>query len=327
MNILITCCLGDHIKSNVEDIRKAYPDCKIVGIDMRKMFFNHNGIDKFYKVPRCDSSDYLDYVLDICKDEQIDIVISFSSLDIVPFIRKRERFDELGIKVALSRKEGTIFANDKFEFYEVCKQNNVRIPKTSKLIKDSKDLFIWMSDNGIANVVTKMSDSTGAKGMNFYSLSDISDREFSFDEPVIAQEYLNGPEYSVDCFCKDGKMIFGCVKLNYEMDLGVSIYSEVVDRPDLVSICEAPCELFELDGLVGFDLKEDDRGNVYILECNPRPTATISLIAKSGVNLLQHLIEYYMTGNTCFYEAIDYGMKIVRYRDDFYFKEEPEWKQ
>lgn len=323
MNILITCCLGDHLRSNVDDIRKAYPGCRIVGVDMRQMFFNHNGLDKFYKVSRCDDPKYVKEIIDICKKEDIDIIISFSSLDIAPFRDNKQEFDELGIKVAIGCNGGTVLANDKVNFCGICWGEAI-IPRWH-IVTNSRELGEWMRHNHISKAVTKTRDSTGAKGMNIYNIDELED--FAFSEPVLAQEYLSGAEYSVDLFCKHGQIAFGCVKKNYDMDLGVSIYSEIVDRPDIIDICAPACKLFKLDGLVGFDLKEDDMGNVYILECNPRPTATISLVSKAGVNLLAHLIEYYMTGDTVFNESIDYGLKIARFREDYYFKEDPEeWK-
>lgn len=316
MNILITCCLGDHIKSNVEDIRRAYPDCKIVGVDMRDMFFNHNGLDSFYKVPRCGERGYTKRILEICQDEEIDIVISFSSLDIAPFRKHRIEFHKIGVVVALGDNKGTEDANDKSKFCAFCDE----IPPTSSLLKNSFELQMWMKENNIDEAVTKIVDSTGAKGMMRYRLKDIEYKLFAFDQPVIAQKYLSGTEYSVDCFCSNGRIMWGCVKKNYEMDLGVSIYSEIIDAPELIKLCEPACKMFCLDGLVGFDLKEDENGKAYILECNPRPTATISLVAKAGVNLLGHLIEYYMTGSTCFDTRLDYGMKVARFREDYYFK-------
>ena len=320
-NVLITCCLGDHIKSNVVDIKKVYPNCKVVGIDMKEMSFNHNAVDCFYQVPKCTDEKYIDSVIDVCKKEDIDIVVSFSSLDIVPFIKNRTRFDEIGVVVALGNNIGTVLANEKNTFFECCKKIGAKIPKTSDFIYDSVSLKKWMIDNNVNSVVTKVADSTGAKGMGMYSISDLdSHDDFEFYEPVIAQEFLSGAEYSVDCFCEHGKVLFGCTKINYAMDLGVSIYSEVVDRKDIVDLCIPICNEFELDGLVGFDLKEDNNGNVYVIECNPRPTATISLIAKAGVNLRAHLLEYYSSGHTAFDEKLNCGMKIARFREDYYFE-------
>lgn len=329
MNILITCCLGDHIRSNVNDIRNAYPDCKIIGVDMREMHFNHNGLDGFYRVPKCDDEKYVGSVLDVCKLEDINVVVSFSSLDIVPFAERKDDFDKLGVAVTLCSSSGTIVANYKQMFYCACEGTGIKIPKTSKMFLKSTQVLEWMDSNNVNEVVTKVPNSTGAKNIGRYKKEYLKSHVFDFEQPVIAQEMLSGIEYSVDCFCMKGKVVFGCVKKNYEMDLGVSIYSEIVDRSDIIDLCAPACELFRLDGLVGFDLKEDSEGNVYIIECNPRPTATISLVSKAGVNLLKHMIEYYVTGDTCFdNESLDYGLKIARFREDYYFKEVPDvWKR
>ena len=323
MSILITCCLGDHIKDNVKALKTAYPGERIVGIDVRKMYFNHNEIDAFYQVCKCTDGRYVNQVLGVCEKEDVDLIISFSSLDIFPFKIEKEKFDKKGIKIALGLKDTnlTLTANDKFQFCKYAKEKGIKIAKTGdRLVYSKDDIKEFMEHESVDKVVTKQVDSTGAKGMDVLSKEDLC-VDFRYRTGAIVQEFLTGDEYSVDCFCKDGEVLFSCVKKNYEMDLGVSIYSEMVNRPDIDEMCAKACKELRLDGLVGFDLKEDENGEVYILECNPRPTATISLVRYAGVNLLKHLVEYYKTGNTSFEGAFyRFGAKIVRYRED-YFKD------
>ena len=323
MSILITCCLGDHIKSNVDAIKEAFPDERIVGIDVRKMHFNHNGVDAFHQVCKCTDEGYVDAVLDVCKEEDVDLILSFSSLDIKPFKLKKKLFDDRNIRIALGLKEENLTeqANDKQWFCLMAKNHGIKVVETGEyLVYDNVDVKMFADRIGVDKVVIKQVDSTGAKGMEILDRSVFAACKFAFLKGAVIQKFLPGKEYSVDCFCKDGKMLFGCTKLNYEMDLGVSIYSEIVDRPDIVALCERACEVFVLDGLVGFDLKEDENGDVFILECNPRPTATISLVKHAGVNLLRHLIEYYDTGDTCFFgEHVRPGAKIARFREDYLF--------
>lgn len=132
---------------------------------------------------------------------------------------------------------------------------------------------------------------------------------------------MSGAEYSVDCFCKHGEVLFIAVKANYDMDLGVSIYSEIIESTEIERMCIDACKKLQIDGLIGFDIKENEEGEPFIIECNPRPTATISLVSKAGVNLMKHLIEYFVYGSTEFNEQLEYGWKIARHRKDFYTKE------
>ena len=50
-------------------------------------------------------------------------------------------------------------------------------------------------------------------------------------------------------------------------------------------MCVEVCRLLHLDGNVGFDVKVDEYGNPFIIDINPRYTATISLSAHAGLNL------------------------------------------
>ena len=41
-----------------------------------------------------------------------------------------------------------------------------------------------------------------------------------------------------------------------------------------------------MDGNVGFDFMRNDKGEAVLMDINPRITATVSVIAASGVNLI-----------------------------------------
>lgn len=316
MNILATCCLGDHLKSNFEDVRKAYADVKIVGVDVREMLTNYVGVDKFYRVPRCTDPAYTEEIAKICELEDIDLIVSFSSLDIAPF---REHSATIGRPIALDLSKNALIANDKSQFCEFARKNGIKVPITSSTYNTFEEIKCFLGENKLSKIVVKDPLSTGAKGMSILDSSSLDG--YSFSGEVIVQEYLPGTEYSADCFCNHGEVLFTAVKKNYDMDLGVSIYSELIESPEIVRICEYACNKLHLDGLVGFDIKENEQGEPLIIECNPRPTATISLVAKAGVNLMAHLIEYFTTGYTKFDEQLEYGWKIARHRQDFYTKE------
>lgn len=322
MRFLITCCLGDQMRENVTDLRNAFPDAYIVGVDMRNMLGNYIRLDGFHQVHACTDPMYVDEIIAVCNKEKIDMILSFSSFDIEPF---KKNLDRIPCKVCLTLDDGLVIANGKDSFYEFAKKNGIQIPLSSDVMHDSSELKAFMEQHGMKKVITKKLLSTGAKGMREYVFEEVDKECGHSEEGFIAQEVLDGTEYSVDVFCKHGEILFSCVKKHSMMDLGITIYSEIVDEKEVAEICEDACKALRLDGLVGFDVKKNADGVPFIIDSNPRGTGTISLTAKAGVNLLQHLVEYYQTGDTDFSgEQLDYGMKIARYRKDYYFKSEEE---
>lgn len=325
MKILITCCLGDQMRENIVDMRNAFEDVYIIGVDAREMLGNFVGVDKFYKVHRCNDPIYVDEIVDISKNNDVDLIISFSSFDIMPF---KANLSRIPCKVALTFNDNLVIANEKRSFYEFAKEHDVPIPISSDVLHDGSELKDFMDQHGMKRVVTKKILSTGAVGMNEYSIDNVMKECGYSEEGFIGQELLTGTEYSVDCFCKHGEVLFSCVKKHSMMDLGMTIYSEVVKDDYVAGVCEDACMKLRIDGLIGFDLKKNDEGKVFIIDSNPRVTGTVSLIAKAGVNLLKHLVEYYMYGDTDFSgEVLQYGLKIARFRKDYFFRTEDElWK-
>lgn len=61
--------------------------------------------DKYYIVPRMDSPDYTDTLVDICKKENIDIIIPLHEDEIILIAKIRSIFEEIGVMVALSDYE------------------------------------------------------------------------------------------------------------------------------------------------------------------------------------------------------------------------------
>ena len=141
--------------------------------------------------------------------------------------------------------------------------------------------------------------------------------------PCIIQKVLTGDEYSCICMCKNGEVEFASVSLNKEMDGSTARYATIVDRPDIIGMCAHVCNELKLDGMVGFDLKEDENGEVFILECNPRITATASLTVAAGVNIIKAMIDYFVTGRYDFGDQkLEYGTSIMRCKADAFFNAE-----
>lgn len=313
MNIVITCCLGGYMKSNVDILRESYPDARIIGVDANYMHDNNYiGFDAFYKVPLSVEPDYVKTVFDICRKEDADILIPTSALDIDAFANT----DLIApCKVAICDYSTAKKANNKWSFYYQCNAYHLNIPKT-QLVYDKDDLFDYMASNGLSFPVC-IKDSL-QKRTNIV----FNDDEISF-YPCVVQRYLSGKEYSCICLCDHGDVVFGSVAFNHKMSGSTASNAVIVDRPDIIRMCQDVCEEFGLDGIAEFDLKEDDEDNVFIIECNPRITATISLTVKAGVNVLKAFIDYCMTG-VYDLESTDlhYGTAIVRVVKDLFFEED-----
>lgn len=315
MNVLITCCLGDFMRGTVKCLKDAFSDVKVIGVDMEEKHFHVDYIDVFYKVCSSDDPDYIYEIIDICKKEEVDVVIPIHTYEIDLFGEKKDMFDRIGVVVAASDVNIDI-VNNKDRLYEFMKNNGIKCADYY-VVKDENEMNDAISKIGESDACIKKPYGCGGRGFNV--CCDISSTK-SIMFPIIVQKYLTGDEYTVDCFCSKGNVIYYCVKKNYEMENGVAVKAVTLDEPKIAEDCKRVCELLKLDGCIGFDLKADKDGDVFIIDCNPRLTATISLSCTTGVNYVECLVKNALGMPVPVYQSRKYGVHIVRKKVDYFYE-------
>jgi carbamoyl-phosphate synthase large subunit len=167
-------------------------------------------------------------------------------------------------------------------------------------------------NNSSDKVVIKPRVQSGSRGMRIMSLNMNNDEKWeqfinkklaenilmtkkqliatagwtrTFD--MIMMEYLPGDEYTVDCLCKNGKLIKIVVRKRLKTDNGISSIAEIV--PCETAIYQTCNELIKFLGLsynVGFQFKENSIGIPKLIECNPRLQGTTCFSIEAGADLI-----------------------------------------
>lgn len=309
---------------------------RIVGVDMNDMTYNFVGVDAFYKVSRCDDENYLSELLEICKKENVDVLIPCNTAELEKLSEHRQVFDDIGTTVLVSELEGLAIANDKIKSYEFFKENNILTPRT--LITSSYEVLrAFLDENKETTFVMKQRHGCGSRGFRIIGKNEdflagkpngvfIDDEELKrvlcgTDEYII-QEYLEGDEYSVDCVANKGEVFYSVCKLNENMENGVARKSTVVENPACISQCVEVCNKLKLHGNIGFDLKCNKDGVPIIIDVNPRLTATVSLAEVAGVNLPFMALGLALYRPVFLEYELKLGTTIVRRIQDYFFDKE-----
>ena len=85
----------------------------------------------------------------------------------------------------------------------------------------------------------------------------------------------------------------------------------IESKESVLTICEKVVEELNLDGNIGFDIRERADGTPIIMECNPRITAGIPFFFAAGINL-PYLCVKKMLGEEMPDLVIKEGMKMKR---------------
>jgi len=227
--------------------------------------FSH--CDKSYIVPSIKNErEYIDKLLDICKNDKVDMLLSFYDYDTYILSKYLDEFRDIGVKPVISSHEVNIIAFDKVETYKFLKSNGFKTPWTMT----SEE----MSQTAIPSYPVIVKPRFGF-GSNAISLAhDRSEVEFFLkyydNEDMMIQEFIEGAEYSFDILNDfNGQTITAVVKQKMKMRSGETDQGYAIKDDRLADIgMKLGHKLGHIGPLdVDFFIKE---GDPYILELNPR---------------------------------------------------------
>ena len=306
MNILITSIGSLTSKEIINDLKgKGH---FVLGVDAK--FVKNSLVDKFFSCPLAkNENEYISFILNACKIEGIECIIPLSTSEVKAISNNLELFSRNNIKVKTSSLEYIDLCQDKSRFYDFCKCNHIETPDYF-LCRSSKDIkkFYDKIHKRKKQACIKPRFGEGSRGFRIIrnqSLDDLlstkSSIEISLDEllktcgeqnfKILGMEYLSGEEYSVDILAKDGKVLQIAIRTRDTVMDGFSHKATFVENNLISSVCVRLVEKLNLNGLVGFQFKENELGTPIILECNPRVQGGIFFARKAGIDFIDSYLE------------------------------------
>lgn len=313
---------------------------KIIGADMQKDPIVDPLIDKYIVVPPINSPEYVDTLLSICKNENVDVFFPHISMELDLILRRIEDFDKLGVKVAITRTEGLHLANNKYTMYEKMRQHGIDTPAYYK-ISNISDLHNAVKALGFPekNVCIKVADSSGSRGVriikpnlsksglflhekpssmitNLQEMVSILSEMESFPD-IIAMEYLPGCEFTVDMLADKGLIKYIGGRRNTVSQTSIAMESIIEYNEAAFDISRKVVEIFGLDGNIGIDFMMDENDNPVITDINPRVTATIVMFKDAGINFPYMRVKQ-LLGEELPQLTLQNGVRMKRRYEEFY---------
>ena len=268
MNILI---LSSGTRNKiVEYFRKALAGKgKVIYTDMSELAPSIYLADKHYIVPRMTEPGYVEVILDICKSEKIEGVISLIDPELSLLAANKERFAEIGTMVIGSTYNLCEMSLDKYEMYKWLEKHEYNCAKS---YMDKEKFYADVE----AGKVTYPVFVKPARGSASIAISKVHDKEtieqlFEHNEGLMIQEFLDGQEIGADVYIdlisKNVVSIFTKKKIKMragETDKAVSFKDEKLFELIKKFVGEAGYE-----GQIDIDIF-DINGEYYISEVNPR---------------------------------------------------------
>lgn len=232
--------------------------------------------DGAYLVPLSDDPEYLDVIAGICEAEQVGLVVPTIDDELERFAAAREDFAARGVLVAVSPTETAALCNDKFATCTHLRAAGLAAAAT------------WLPDDLPARPGFPLfvKPRVGRGGVGAFRAR--SPRELAFfleyvRNPIV-QEYLNGPEFTIDLLCDfDGRPISVVPRERVVIRAGVIDRGRTVNDPALIELALACARTLRFAGAVNIQCRMVD-GVPVIFEINPRFSGGIPLTMAAGAD-------------------------------------------
>lgn len=267
MNFLILSC-GTRNKV-VQYFKRTFKNGKIVATDCSEIAPALFEADKYYIVPRITADGYLDVILDICKKEQIDGVLSLIDPELNLLAKNHKLFDDASVKIIGSSFELCERSLDKFKMYNWLVEHGYKCAKS--YMNPAK--FYADLGNGLISYPVFVKPSCGSASI---AISKAQDKETvdllcSHSEGMMIQEFLKGQEIGADVYIDmiSKKVVSIFTKKKIVMRAGETDKAVSFKNPKLFALIQKFVEESGFTGQIDIDIFDID-GEYYISEVNPR---------------------------------------------------------
>lgn len=279
MNILFT-SVGRRVEL-LQAFRDAFKSLnvkgQIVAIDIDPLAPALKLADRFYLVPRLDSPEYISTLLNVCRDEQIDLIFPLIDPDIPVLARHRSEIEKTGAQLAVVSQEAAEIVSDKWLTYQFF--GNLKVPSP----------LSWLPTNlepSLAQYPLFIKPRFGSAAKHTYRIDNPSELIFfsSYVPDPIIQEYVTGTEITCDVSCDLAGDVFAVVqRKRIEVRWGEVAKGVTVNYPEITAACLRIAKKLPARGPITVQCIVRD-GLPHFTEINARFGGGMPLGIAAGVN-------------------------------------------
>jgi predicted ATP-grasp superfamily ATP-dependent carboligase len=237
--------------------------------------------------------------------------VLFGSNDATIALLRRHRGRlERRVRLALTPEQALVTAINKERTLEVARRLGVPVPR-EVAVREAGDVAAALTEIGLPAVI-KPSESwlwnghDGARlgaqlAVTTAELRDAVEAVTRFGEVALVQQLLTGRREAVSFLYADGEVYarFGQWAKRTSPPLGGNsvLRQSIAIPPDIGRYAEALVRDINLEGYCEVEFRRDAGGLPYLMEINPRLSASVEIAVRSGVDF-PHLLYQWASGGT-----------------------------
>ncbi|MFY8128213.1 MAG: ATP-grasp domain-containing protein [Chitinophagaceae bacterium] len=274
--------------------------------------------DKTYQIsyPAAGAEVLYNSIQYIHSKENIDVIIPNFDAELYNFISIAPRLKSLGIHSFLPSFE-MFEARDKWNLNAFGEKHNLLVPK-DKVIYNVNDLYLIGEEFGYPLVVKgKYYEAVVAYTLEqaqkaFYKISA------KWGLPIIVQQFINGTEVNIAAL-GDGEgnaISIIPMKKMYITDKGKAWAGITLEDENMLDLAKTFINATKWRGGFEVEIMKTDKGELYIMEINPRFPAWIYLSAGAGQNQPAALVKMALGEKVAPMTEYNVGKLFIRYSWD-----------
>lgn len=225
--------------------------------------------DKHYIVPHITAPGYIDVILDICRKEKIDGVLSLIDPELSLLAANEEKFKAVGTTVIGSSYELCEMSLDKMQMYQWLSSHGYRCARSWR----DKNAFFRAVFAGEASYPVFVKPYRGSASISISQAygKETIDFLFAMRDDMMIQEFLDGQEIGADVYIDmiSGEVVSIFTKKKILMRAGETDKAVSFKDPKLFALIEKFALEAGFRGQIDIDIFQVN-GEYYISEVNPR---------------------------------------------------------
>ncbi|MBQ4569120.1 MAG: ATP-grasp domain-containing protein [Ruminococcus sp.] len=307
MNILLTS--AGRRSYLVKYFKEALGDCGLVhAANSTPLSTAFLYADKTVVTPLIYDDEYIPFLLDYCKNNSINAIISLFDIDLMVLAQNKSAFEAQGIRVIVADENAIDTCNDKWNTYRFCLENSINTPKTyistdSALedIRNGKLAFpLYVKPRWGMGSLSVFCAENEEELRIFYSKSkrEIENSYLKYEsaanraECVLIQESLKGQEYGIDVINDlDGNYQNTIIRQKYAMRSGETDAAIIAENDAIKALGKKISRKLRHPANLDADVFLVD-GVPYLLEMNARFGGGYPFSHVAGVNMPLAIIRW-----------------------------------
>lgn len=271
--------------------------------------------DKNYIIPRIGKEGYLESIIDICKIENIKLIVPTIDTELLFMAENKDIvIKETGAKVLISDIKVIEICRNKINTNKFFEENGFGVPREITLedIRNKKYAFPMF-----------IKPFNGSSSINTFKVNNEKELNFFIEyvnNPII-QEFIEGKEYTVDAFIDfNGKPITIVPRERLDTRGGEIAKGRIVKDREIIEEVKKVIDVLKPIGHITIQCMKTKDG-IKFIEINPRFGGGAPMSIKSGANSPLNLFKLFKGENLNYNEDYIENMLALRFDEAIFLNE------